>query len=326
MENNNVLMQVKGLRTIFKTDEGIVKAVSGLTFDLKKKESLGIVGESGCGKSVTNLSIMGLIPQPPGKIIGGEVLFEGREILNIPESEKREIRGKDISMIFQDPMTSLNPYLRISAQMAEALLVHNKGMSKSEALERAVEMLRLVGIPNAEKRIFSYPHEFSGGMRQRVMIAMALSTNPKLLIADEPTTALDVTIQAQILELIKELQNKIHMAMILITHDLGVVAGMTDRIIVMYAGHIVEQNITDKIFANPRHPYTVGLIESIPNIDEEEKGKLTSIEGSPPNLVDLPDQCPFYPRCKKRQDKCLEKMPPLETASDGGMVACYFPN
>lgn len=326
MENNDVLMQVNNLRTIFKTDEGIVKAVNGITFNLKKKESLGIVGESGCGKSVTNLSILGLIPQPPGKVIDGEVFFEEREILNIPEKEKRDIRGKNISMIFQDPMTSLNPYLRISAQMIETLLVHDKNMTKSEALGKSVEMLELVGIPGARKRIFSYPHEFSGGMRQRVMIAMALSTNPKLLIADEPTTALDVTIQAQILEIMNNLQHKIDMSLILITHDLGVVAGMTDRVIVMYAGHIVEENATGKLFANPKHPYTLGLLQSIPSVDEEEKEELKSVEGSPPNLVNLPDNCPFYPRCIKRQDKCLEKMPPLVKTAEGGKVACYYPN
>lgn len=323
---NEVLMDVKHLKTQFKTDEGIVNAVNGISFRLNRRESLGIVGESGCGKSVTNLSLMGLIPQPPGKIAAGEVTFEGKDILNIPEREKRKIRGKNISMIFQDPMTSLNPYIRISEQMTEAIILH-ENMNKKEALVRAVDMLTMVGIPGAEKRIFSYPHEFSGGMRQRVMIAMALSTNPKLLIADEPTTALDVTIQAQILELIKDLQHKIHMSLILITHDLGVVAGMTDRIIVMYAGHIVEENTTEKLFSSPRHPYTMGLLKSVPSVDEEERTKLFTIGGSPPSLIDVPDRCPFLPRCYKAEEKCRTgNMPVLEQYSDTGKVACYYPN
>jgi oligopeptide/dipeptide ABC transporter ATP-binding protein len=325
MKNNDLLMKVKDLRTVFRTDEGLVKAVNGVSFDLYKRESLGIVGESGCGKSVTNLSIMGLIPQPPGKIVGGNIDFEGKEILRIKEKEKRKIRGKNISMIFQDPMTSLNPFMRISDQMIESLELH-LNMNKNEALGRAVDMLDLVGIPNPKKRVFSYPHEFSGGMRQRVMIAMALSTDPKLLIADEPTTALDVTIQAQILEIIKELQNKIHMSLILITHDLGVVAGMTDRTIVMYAGHIVEENTTDELFSYPRHPYTRGLLDSVPSIDQQPKEELYTIKGSPPNLVELPDECPFHPRCPKAKPKCREKMPPLEKTSKTGEVACYFPN
>lgn len=326
MDNNNkLLMKVKDLKTIFKTDEGIVRAVNGVSFHINKNESLGIVGESGCGKSVTNLSLMGLIPQPPGKIADGSVIFEGREILNIKEKEKRSIRGKDISMIFQDPMTSLNPFLRISRQMTEGIMLH-EGADKSRALSLAVKMLDMVGIPNAKDRIFAYPHEFSGGMRQRVMIAMALSLYPKLLIADEPTTALDVTIQAQILELIKKLQHEIHMSLILITHDLGVVAGMTDRVIVMYAGYIVEENTTEKIFNNPRHPYTTGLIKSIPSIDKEERDELYSIKGSPPNLVNLPAGCPFYPRCPKADVKCDEVMPPLEKYSETGYIACYYPN
>ncbi len=324
--NNDILMDVQNLRTIFRTDEGIVKAVNGVSFQLKKRGSLGIVGESGCGKSVTNLSIMGLIPQPPGKIVDGNVVFEGKEILNISEKNKRHIRGKDISMIFQDPMTSLNPYLKISKQLTEGIVLHER-KDKQEALERAIEMLDLVGIPGARDRVHSYPHEFSGGMRQRVMIAMALATNPKLLIADEPTTALDVTIQAQILELIKELQQKIHMSLILITHDLGVVAGMTDEIIVMYAGHIIEKNTTKELFNNPKHPYTSGLLKSVPRIDEKEKEKLFSVEGTPPNLVGLPDKCPFITRCHKAGDVCREeKMPPLEKVSENGYVACYYPN
>lgn len=325
MIENDVLMDVQNLKTIFKTDEGIVKAVNNISFTVNRRESLGIVGESGSGKSVTNLSIMGLIPQPPGKIESGKVFFNGRDILNISEKEKRDVRGKDISMIFQDPMTSLNPFLRISTQLTEGIMLHKK-VNYGEALKAAVEMLTLVGIPGAERRIFSYPHEFSGGMRQRVMIAMALSLYPKLLIADEPTTALDVTIQAQILELIKELQEKIHMSIILITHDLGVVAGMTDRIIVMYAGSIVEQNTTKGLFEKPMHPYTLGLLKSVPSIDEEEHEELYSIKGSPPNLVKLPEGCPFYPRCPKGTDQCLGKRPALEKKSETGYVACYHPN
>jgi oligopeptide transport system ATP-binding protein len=323
--NNNVLMDVKNLKTIFKTDEGIVQAVNGVSFHINKNESVGIVGESGCGKSVTNLSLLGLIPQPPGKIVDGSVVFEGREILNIREYEKRAIRGKDISMIFQDPMTSLNPFLRISTQLTEGIMLH-EGVDFKQALSSAVKMLDMVGIPNAKDRVFSYPHEFSGGMRQRVMIAMALSLYPKLLIADEPTTALDVTIQAQILELIKELQEQIHMSLILITHDLGVVAGMTDRIIVMYAGYIIEENTTGNIFNKPRHPYTSGLLKSIPNIDTVEREELYSIKGSPPNLVNLPPGCPFYKRCPKAGDKCNEVMPPLEHYSEDAYIACYYPN
>ncbi len=323
--SNELLMEVKNLKTIFKTDEGIVNAVNGVSFYLNKKETLGIVGESGCGKSVTNLSIMGLIPQPPGKIVNGDVFFEGKEILKISNKEKRKIRGKEISMIFQDPMTSLNPYLRISTQMTESLMLHEK-MSKKDALDISIDMLKQVGIPNAGKRIHSYPHEFSGGMRQRVMIAMALSTNPKLLIADEPTTALDVTIQAQILEIIKNLQQKSGTSLILITHNLGVVAGMTDRIIVMYAGFIIEENTANKLFSNPRHPYTLGLLRSVPSIDENEKVKLYSIEGIPPNLVGLKDQCPFLPRCHKAGKLCAEKVPQLEKVSENGYVACYYPN
>jgi oligopeptide transport system ATP-binding protein len=324
-KNNNVLIDVKNLKTIFKTDEGIVQAVNGVSFHVKKNESIGIVGESGCGKSVTNLSLMGLIPQPPGKIVDGSVVFEGREILNIKEREKRAIRGKDISMIFQDPMTSLNPFLRISTQLTEGIMLH-EGVDFKQALSSAVKMLDMVGIPNAKGRVFSYPHEFSGGMRQRVMIAMALSLYPKLLIADEPTTALDVTIQAQILELIKELQEQIHMSLILITHDLGVVAGMTDRIIVMYAGYIIEENTTENIFNQPRHPYTSGLLKSIPNIDTVEREELYSIKGSPPNLVNLPPGCPFYKRCPKAGEKCNQVMPPLEKYSEDGYIACYYPN
>ncbi|HPB47123.1 MAG TPA: ABC transporter ATP-binding protein, partial [Exilispira sp.] len=261
---------------------------------------------------------------PPGKIISGEALFDGLDLLHINDKQKRRIRGKKISMVFQDPMTSLNPYLRISTQMTEVLLEH-ENINKKQALERSIEMLRLVGIPDPEKRIFSYPHEFSGGMRQRVMIAMAISTNPELLIADEPTTALDVTIQAQILDLLQSIQNKINMSIILITHNLGVVARMTERIIVMYAGYIVEENITDEIFYSPSHPYTKGLLKSIPRIDEEEKSKLYSIPGSPPNLVNLPEACPFYPRCDRKIEICTKSVPELKQISETHRLACFNP-
>jgi oligopeptide transport system ATP-binding protein len=319
-----ILLKVNDLKTIFKTDEGIVRAVNGVSFVVNKQETIGIVGESGCGKSVTNLSLMGLIPSPPGKIISGEALFDGLDLLHINDKQKRRIRGKKISMVFQDPMTSLNPYLRISTQMTEVLLEH-ENINKKQALERSVEMLRLVGIPDPEKRIFAYPHEFSGGMRQRVMIAMAISTNPELLIADEPTTALDVTIQAQILDLLQSIQDKIKMSIILITHNLGVVARMTERIIVMYAGYIVEENMTDEIFYNPSHPYTKGLLKSIPRIDEEEKSKLYSIPGSPPNLVNLPEACPFYPRCDRKIEICTKSVPELKQISETHRLACFNP-
>jgi oligopeptide transport system ATP-binding protein len=317
------LLEVKGLQTYFKTDAGIVKAVDGISFTLNKGETLGIVGESGSGKSVTNLSIMRLIPSPPGKIVGGEVLFEGKDILKLSESELRHLRGNDISMIFQDPMTSLNPFLRISTQMIETIRLH-KTMSRKEALAKSIEMLKLVGIPAAEERIHSYPHQFSGGMRQRVMIAMALSCEAKILIADEPTTALDVTIQAQILELIQELSKKLDTAVILITHDLGVVAGMCDTVCVMYAGKIVEKAKTDDLYAKPSHPYTFGLIQSVPRLDKAHDGKLFSIEGQPPNVIDLPPCCPFHPRCHKAMDICRTKYPPTKDLGNGHEVSCWL--
>ncbi len=269
--NAKTVLEVKDLQTYFKTDAGIVKAVDGVSFSVREGETIGIVGESGSGKSVTNLSLMRLIPSPPGRIVGGEVLFEGQDILKLTEKQMRSIRGKKISMIFQDPMTSLNPFLKISTQMVETIRLHEKDVSKQEALERSIEMLKLVGIPSAEKRIHSYPHQFSGGMRQRVMIAQALSCNAEVLIADEPTTALDVTIQAQILELIAKLSDKMGTAVILITHDLGVVAGMCDQVCVMYAGRIVERAETDELYARPSHPYTEGLIKSVPRMDTTKK-------------------------------------------------------
>lgn len=316
------LLEVKDLRTQFRTQDGVVNAVNGVSFTLDEGESLGIVGESGCGKSVSSLSIMRLIPQPPGKIVGGEVLFQEKDLLKISEDEMRRVRGKDIAMIFQDPMTSLNPVLTISRQLTEALELH-LGMDGKAAKKRAIELLDMVGIPSARSRIDDYPHQFSGGMRQRVMIAMAISCNPKLLIADEPTTALDVTIQAQILDLIKNLRKELGMAVILITHDLGVVAGVCDKINVMYAGYVVESAAAGELFKDPRHPYTLGLLRSIPKINETRKEKLIPIEGLPPDLIDMPDACPFNPRCPYKVDRCLHQNPPLEPVKRGHYIACW---
>ena len=317
------LLEVIDLKTYFKTDAGVVKAVDGISFTLSEGETLGIVGESGSGKSVTNLSIMRLIQSPPGKIVGGKILFEGVDILGLQEKDLRAIRGNEISMIFQDPMTSLNPFLKISTQMVETILLHQP-MSKKEALQKSIDMLKLVGIPVPEEKIHNYPHQFSGGMRQRVMIAMALSCEAKILIADEPTTALDVTIQAQILELIQELAKKLDTAVILITHDLGVVAGLCDTVCVMYAGKIVEKAKTNELYAHPSHPYTEGLIKSVPRLDKAKNGKLFSIEGQPPNVIDLPECCPFHPRCHKKMDICTHTYPPIITLRDGHEVACWL--
>jgi oligopeptide transport system ATP-binding protein len=317
------LLEVKDLRTQFMTQDGVVKAVDGVSFYVMPGETLGVVGESGSGKSMTGLSIMRLIPIPPGKIASGEVLLEGRDVLKMSDNDVRKIRGKEVAMIFQDPMTSLNPVLTISRQLGEAIQLH-LGMSKEQARARSVDLLNMVGIPNAEKRLDQYPHQFSGGMRQRVMIAMALSCNPKLIIADEPTTALDVTIQAQILDLMRTLQSERDTGVILITHSMGVVAGMADRVQVMYAGHIVETASTDEIFANPRHPYTVGLMKSIPRLDATTKEKLEPIRGLPPDLIDLPDMCPFVPRCNYAREKCEQKNPPLLEVAPGHYSACWF--
>jgi len=304
------LLEVKDLKTQFFTRDGVVRAVDGVSFELEAGETLGLVGESGCGKSVTALSLMRLIPQPPGRIVQGSIIFDGQDVLKMDDDEVRGIRGNNIAMIFQDPMTSLNPVLTISRQISEALELHLK-MDKSEARKRTVELLDLVGIPGAKKRLDDYPHQFSGGMRQRVMIAMALSCNPKLILADEPTTALDVTIQAQILDLLKNLAREFRTAFILITHDLGVVAGMTQRIHVMYGGKIVEKADTTELFANPKMPYTWGLLRSIPRLDEKRKGKLLPIEGLPPDLIAPPPGCRFEPRCQYRRDVCKEKEPEL---------------
>src|SRR5438445_11522784 len=304
------LLEVDQLKTQFFTRDGVVRAVDGVSFHLEQGETLGLVGESGCGKSVTALSLMRLIPQPPGKIVKGSILFDGQDILKMDDDDVRGIRGNNIAMIFQDPMTSLNPVLTISRQISEALELHMK-MDKSEARKRTIELLELVGIPSAKKRVDDYPHQFSGGMRQRVMIAMALSCKPKLILADEPTTALDETIQAQILELLKGLAKEFRTAFILITHDLGVVAGMTQRIHVMYAGEILEKADTGELFANPKMPYTWGLLRSIPRLDELRKSKLLPIEGLPPDLIAAPPGCKFEPPCQYRRDICREKEPEL---------------
>ncbi len=321
-----VMMEVKDLVTRFYTQEGIVYAVNGVSYKLYEGETLGVVGESGSGKSVHVLSIMGLIPSPPGKIERGEVFFRGRDLLKLTAEEMRAVRGAEIAMVFQDPMTSLNPVLTIGTQITEALKLH-LGMSDKEANERAASLLTMVGIPDAAKRLNNYPHQFSGGMRQRAMIAMALSCNPKLLIADEPTTALDVTIQAQILDLVRRLRDEIGMAMIWITHDLGIVAGLADTVQVMYGGRIVERGPSKDVFKDTRHPYTLGLLKSLPRHDKRSSGeKLTQIEGSPPDMRIEPKGCPFAARCAYRIDRCTEEMPPLEVA-DGStadhLKACW---
>ena len=320
---NDVILKVDNLKTYFNTDEGVVKAVDGVSFELHAGETLGIVGESGCGKSVTNLSIMKLIPSPPGKIMDGSVLFNGQSILDMTDQEIRSIRGCSISMIFQDPMTSLNPFLRISTQLVETLELHQE-LDRELAEKKAVEMLKKVGIPSAERRVRDYPHQFSGGMRQRVMIAMALSCNPQILIADEPTSALDVTIQAQILELIQELTEELGTAVIMITHDLGVVAGTCDRICVMYAGRIVEKATAEELFADPKHPYTQGLIKSVPRLDRADQERLFSIKGQPPNLIDLPDCCPFHPRCDRAMDVCRRRYPSEQQLAGDRSVNCWL--
>jgi oligopeptide transport system ATP-binding protein len=316
------LLEVRDLKTAFYTQDGVVQAVNGISYTLREGEALGLVGESGCGKSVSALSIMRLIPTPPGRIVGGEVLFEGRDLLKLSDEGIRKVRGNRIAMIFQDPMTSLNPVLTIGRQITEALELH-KGMNRTTARKRAIELLDMVGIPSAASRIDDYPHQFSGGMRQRVMIAMALSCEPKLLIADEPTTALDVTIQAQILDLIRRLQKDLGMALILITHDLGVVAGIADRINVMYAGYIVETAPANEVFEDPRHPYTLGLLRSIPRIDEPRKEKLIPIEGLPPDLINTSSGCPFAPRCTFAVEQSHHENPKLRPVGNEHFVACW---
>jgi oligopeptide/dipeptide ABC transporter ATP-binding protein len=311
------ILEVKNLRTSFFTEDGEVKAVDDVSFNVYKGKTLGIVGESGCGKSVTSLSIMRLIPNPPGRVVGGEILYKGRDLLKLDAAAMRQIRGNEISMIFQEPMTSLNPVFTIGNQICEAIELH-QDLPAREVRNKAIEMLKLVGIPSAEKRIDDYPHQLSGGMRQRVMIAMALSCNPNILIADEPTTALDVTIQAQILDLLQELQAKVGMALILITHDLGVVAEVADEVLVMYAAKVAEQGTVGEIFANPKHPYTKGLLNSIPTLAKDPTGKvkkkrLETIPGIVPNLLHLPRGCRFQDRCTYVVDACKEREPDLRT-------------
>jgi oligopeptide transport system ATP-binding protein len=322
-EREAPILEIRDLRTYFKTDDGMARAVDGVSYEVRRGECLGIVGESGSGKSVTQITVLGLIPQPPGKIMSGQILFKGEDLLKKKPDELRRLRGNRISMIWQDPMTSLNPFLRISRQLSEPLMVH-RGMSKDEARVKAIEMLKRVGIPGPEQRIDQYPHQFSGGMRQRVMIAMALLCEPELLIADEPTTALDVTIQAQILELIKDLRRELGTSVVMITHDLGVVAGMADRVIVMYAGRVVEEAPARELFHRPSHPYTVGLLRSVPRLDRgADGGRLIPIEGRPPILTGEAKGCPFAPRCKWVTDKCRAEAPKAVSLGDGHRVYCW---
>ena len=316
------LLDVKNLQTRFYTGEGVVHAVNDVSFQVNDQETVGIVGESGSGKSMTMLSVMRLIPQPPGKITNGEVLFEGQDLLKLSLPGIRKIRGNRISMIFQDPMTSLNPVLTVEKQLTEAIRLH-LNLDKTKARDRAIELLEHVGIPGARDRIRNYPHQFSGGMRQRVMIAMGLACKPKLLIADEPTTALDVTIQAQIVELVKRLKQELNMAVIWITHDLSLLASLADRILVMYAGQIVESAPLDQLYANPRHPYTLGLLQSIPRLDEAQKAELKPVSGMPPDLMDYPRGCPFAARCPYVVDRCHVEDPTLELVGDNHTVACW---
>lgn len=316
------ILEVRDLKTRFYTREGVVKAVNGISYTVDEGEILAIVGESGCGKSVGVLSLMQLIQQPPGKIESGEALFQGVDLLKLSDEEIRKVRGKDVSMIFQDPMTSLNPVLTVKRQMIEGMLKHTD-MTKQQAYERAVDLLKLVGIPNAEKRIEGFAFQLSGGMRQRVMIAMALTCNPKLLIADEPTTALDVTIQAQIMKLIKEIQQQFKMAVIWITHDLGVVANFAQNVQVMYSGYIVEKCSVKELFAHGMHPYTLGLLNSLPKIQNRQHKKLETIKGAPPNLLTLTEACPFAPRCPKATERCIRENPSLDEITSGHWVACW---
>ncbi len=317
------LLKVDDLKMHFHTRDGVVKAVDGVSYTLDPGETLGVVGESGSGKSVTALTMMGLVPMPPGRVEGGDVTFKGRSLINMPEDQLRAIRGNEISMIFQDPMTSLNPVYRIGRQIGEPLRIH-KAASKNEARARAIELLGLVGIPHPEKRVDDYPHQFSGGMRQRAMIAMALACDPDILIADEPTTALDVTIQAQILDLVKEMQQRTGSAIVMITHDLGVVADMADRVLVMYAGKPAEYGALDEIFGDPLHPYTWGLMDSIPRAGMTQKSVLCPINGQPPSLIDVPSGCAFHPRCPYAQERCRAEVPAFRSIRDGHGASCHF--
>ena len=320
--NSSHLLDVRGLSTQFTTEDGLIRAVDDVSFYIDEGETLGLVGESGCGKSVTALSIMRLVPQPAGRIVGGQVLFDGKDLLTLPDSEMRRVRGNNIGMIFQEPMTSLNPVLTIGRQITETLETHF-GMGKSAASNRAAELLDMVGIPDPEERLMDYPHQLSGGQRQRVMIAIALSCSPKLVIADEATTALDVTIQAQILELLKELSERLGTALLMITHNLGVVARYADRVSVMYAGKIRETGRALDIYGTPRHPYTVGLLRSVPRLDQPTSRRLVSIEGEIPDMVRLPSGCAFRPRCRWAVDRCASDDPPMLEAGPGQHSACW---
>jgi oligopeptide transport system ATP-binding protein len=322
MKNDNLLLDVQDLRTRFHIAEGTVYAVNGVSFKLNECETLAVVGESGCGKSVTMMSLLRLIPIPPGEYASGKVVYRERDLLQVSENEMEHVRGKEIAMVFQDPMTALNPVLSIGRQLTEPLRVH-MNLSKDDARQRAIELLEQVGIPDPARRLNDYPHQFSGGMRQRAMIAMALACAPSLLIADEPTTALDVTIQAQIIELVERLRDQLCMAVIWITHDLGVVAGLAERVIVMYSGFIVEEADVDSIYENPQHPYTLALLEALPRVDRRRDKRLKSIPGAPPNLLVAPHGCPFAPRCEYAFDHCRDETPPLLPLSPSHKLACW---
>jgi oligopeptide/dipeptide ABC transporter ATP-binding protein len=316
------LLEVKDLTTYFFTGAGVVRAVDGVSYDVREGETVALVGESGCGKTVSALSVMRLVAAPAGRIVSGQILFKGRDLLALDEEAMRRIRGREIAMVFQEPMTSLNPVLSIARQLTETLEIH-LGLTPAEARGRALELLALVGIPDPEQRLVQYPHQFSGGMRQRIMVAMAISCSPSLILADEPTTALDVTIQAQILELMKDLSRRLGVAMLIITHNLGVVARYADRVNVMYAGKIIERGTAREIYANPRHPYTLGLLRSVPRLDEPRKSKLNPIDGQPPDLTRLPRGCAFAPRCRYVVERCGGEVPPLTPVGDGHDSACW---
>jgi len=320
---DETILDIKDLRTYFYTQEGEVKAVDGLTYHVKRGESVGLVGESACGKSVSALSILRLIPYPPGIIVGGEIFFEGRDLLKVSEEDMRHIRGNRIAMVFQEPTTSLNPVLTVKRQISESLELH-RGMNKETSLQETIRLLRLVGIPDAERRVNDYPFQFSGGMQQRIMIAMALSCDPALLIADEPTTSLDVTVQAQLLEIIADMRDRLGTAVIIITHNLGVVARYVDRVNVMYAGNLVESAPTEELYARPKHPYTIGLLASVPRLDSDSKKSLRIITGLPPNLARLPGGCAFHPRCEYAMDRCRVEAPKLELIGEEHMRACFY--
>ena len=317
------VLEVRGLKTYFYTSQGVVKAVDGVSYSVSEGETVALVGESGCGKTVSALSVMRLVAAPAGRIVDGQILFKGQDLLKLDAESMRRHRGREIAMVFQEPMTSLNPVLSIGRQLTEGLEIH-LGMTARQALRRSVELLAMVGIPDSERRLAQYPHQFSGGMRQRMMIAMALSCGPSLIMADEPTTALDVTIQAQILELIKDLSRRLGVALVIITHNLGVVARYADRVNVMYAGKMIEQGTAREVYASPRHPYTLGLLRSVPRLDEPRKSKLVPIDGQPPDLTQLPAGCAFAPRCVYKIDRCTREVPPLEpVGTTGHLSACW---